>query len=155
MIEYVNKDITTVERGIIVQGVNCLGLMGSGVALAIRNKWPKVYNEYRHFWSIFKNPKQELLGFSQTVEVSKFDELHVVNGFTQVTCGNDGKVYATLTAVEEVLQNTFAFADFKHLPIYLPRIGCGLGGLQWNDVEEILLELVDEYPHIPVTVCDI
>lgn len=33
--------------GILVHGCNCKGVMGSGVAAAIRNRWPDVYKAYR------------------------------------------------------------------------------------------------------------
>ena len=45
--DFIQKDITTERHGLIIHGVNCQGVMGSGVALAIRNKWPVVYDEYK------------------------------------------------------------------------------------------------------------
>ena len=32
MLNYINGDITTVKEGLIIQGVNCQGVMGSGIA---------------------------------------------------------------------------------------------------------------------------
>ena len=45
-------DITTLPENnshdtIICQQVNCMGVMGAGLAAQIRRKWPNVYNEYR------------------------------------------------------------------------------------------------------------
>lgn len=153
-INYVKQDITKVTNGIIAHGVNCLGKMGSGVALAIRTKWPKAYSEYEQFWRVFTQPKAGLLGIVQTVEVD--NDLYVANCFTQVIYGHDGGRYADLDAVRESLENVFAFADHKDLQIFLPRIGCGLGGLSWEgEVEPIIHQLSEEFPHLLVTVCDI
>ena len=58
----INKDITTLKKGILLQQVNCQNAMGSGVAKAIYTKWPIV--------------KEDLL---------------VVNSFTQLTYGRTGK----------------------------------------------------------------
>ena len=49
--------------------------MSSGLALQIKNKYPKVYEEYKKL-SLSKEPK-ELLGGCQVVEVSK--DKYVVN----------------------------------------------------------------------------
>lgn len=48
--KYIKKDITTVNWGIIAHGVNCRGRMSSGVAAAIRSKWPIVYDKYREMY---------------------------------------------------------------------------------------------------------
>lgn len=38
----INKDITTLKKGILIQQVNCQNAMGSGVAKAIYQKLPQV-----------------------------------------------------------------------------------------------------------------
>ncbi len=40
MSKYVSGDIRCVSSGIIVHGCNAQGVMGSGVALALRTTWP-------------------------------------------------------------------------------------------------------------------
>lgn len=47
LVTYIVMDITTATRGIVVHGVNCQGVMGSGVALAIRTKWPQIFESYK------------------------------------------------------------------------------------------------------------
>lgn len=153
MIKYINKDITTVTRGIVAHGVNCQGVMGSGVAAAIRNKWPTAFYVYKNFCDVFKGPTGGKLGMVQTIPM--FDsEVVVANCFTQDNYGKDGSVYADLNAVEEALENVFAYAQHVNLPIHLPKIGCGLGGLGWDaHVEPIVNRLSDEYEDINVFVC--
>lgn len=154
MIKYINKDITTVTRGIVAHGVNCLGAMGSGVALAIRKSWPIVFFEYVQYCDIFKGPARNLLGMVQTIDVG--NEVIVANCFTQEIYGNDGAVYADIRALEEALENVLAYAQHKNMPIYLPKIGCGLGGLDWDtQVEPILIRLGEEYEDINIFICDI
>lgn len=153
MIKYINKDITTVNRGIVAHGVNCQGVMGSGVAVAIRNKWPTAFFVYKQFCDVFKGPTGGKLGMVQTVPVFDY-EVVVANCFTQESYGGDGAVYADIRAVKESLENLFAYAQHVNLPIYLPKIGCGLGGLDWEtQVEPIINELSDECEDINVFVC--
>jgi O-acetyl-ADP-ribose deacetylase (regulator of RNase III) len=48
MIEIVeHSNLLEVKSGIICHQVNCIGAMGTGIALQIRNKWPVVFNDYK------------------------------------------------------------------------------------------------------------
>jgi len=47
-------------------------------------------------------------------------------------------------------------ADWHDLPIYMPRIGCGLGGLDWDTEVGPIVEKINElYPRVEVFVCDL
>ena len=134
------RDITTVETGTIAHGVNCQGVMGSGVARALYDKWPEVKEDYLKF-------KDMELGVVQTVQVEP--SLYVVNCFTQEHYGRDGRRYASPEAISEALDRVCNFvrkSPFLPEEIYLPRIGCGLGGLDWvRDVGPILQGLADKH----------
>jgi len=143
----IKKDITTVELGVILQGVNCQHVMGSGVALAIKTKWPEVYDAF-----INTHPRDRRLG---NVNIIKLGEsLWVFNCFTQVFYGRDGKRYASLGGISETVMKGFIFAKVNKLPVFMPKIGCGLGGLDWeSEVEPIIEELRDKY-QVLVTICE-
>jgi O-acetyl-ADP-ribose deacetylase (regulator of RNase III) len=143
--KFAHKDVTTVDEGIVAHGVNCQRVMGSGVALAIRNKWPVVYYEYA------KNPP--VLGTTQFVEITPV--LFVANCYTQDTFGRERKQYASIDAVRTSLSEVFNFASVLDFPIYMPRIGCGLGGLKWEDVRPVVEELEQQYQGVDVLVCDL
>lgn len=144
---YIKKDITTVTKGVVAHGVNCQRVMGSGVALAIRNKWPKVYQEY------LTAPKgKESLGGLQLVKV--LDELFVANCFTQEFYGRDNKVYADKASVRRCLWGVVQFAKQESLPLYLPKIASDRGGLSWEKiVEPMIKELELEFPEVDITIC--
>lgn len=156
MLNYVKKDITTATTGIVAHGVNCQGKMGSGVAFFIRRRWPQAYQEYMTYCRLFDNNRQSMLGMVQTVDVgNEIMPLIVANCFTQLYYGYDGKQYADVSAVREALYNISAYADTYNLPIYLPKIGCGLGGLSFDqDVQPILEKIEQEYPNIEINVCE-
>jgi O-acetyl-ADP-ribose deacetylase (regulator of RNase III) len=148
--EYITQDITSVDVGIVAHGVNCQRAMGSGVAKAIKQRWPAIYEAYMndpHGKGI------ELLGRAQIVEIDEL--LYVANCYTQLYYGGDGKKYANIDAVRTSLTEVMRFATEKNLPVFLPRIGCGLGGLKWNDVEAVIATLEEEFPLVQVTICDI
>ncbi len=152
MIHYTKKDITTVDCGIIAHGVNCQRKMGSGVAKAIRAKWPLVYEAY------VKSPTgATMLGTAHLINLDRgTDSLFVANCYTQVFYGYGGGKYADAGAVRQTLMKVVNWADFYDLPAYLPRIGCGLGGLDWAlDVEPALNKISEDFPRVDIWVCDL
>lgn len=135
MINKINGDILT-AKGYILHGVNCQGVMGSGVALAIRKKWPEVYDHYSSL--VTRHGRGEgLLGTIQIVKTSDPD-VRVVNCFTQDKFGKDGRVYASYQAILRCVKSFSRNIDPSFSSVVnFPKIGCGLGGLNWNVVETI------------------
>lgn len=144
----INKDVTTVERGIVAHGVNCMGKFNAGVAKVIRDKWPKVYEGY-----INQGTGKKLLGTCRMYNIDEEQTLWVANLYTQVFYGYNAK-FADINAIRSSLNNVFWWASVYELPIYIPKIGCGLGGLSWeNDVESVVLDLEKIY-NTSITVCE-
>lgn len=154
MLLYKKLDITTVEKGIVAHGVNGQFVMGSGVALAIKNKWPIVYTEYVKYKDF--SFVSGLLGDVQFVNID--DKLIVANCFTQMYYGNTHNVkYARPEAVKTCLQTCIAHCNALGLDLYMPRIGCGLGGLSWSDEVLPIVENVSEKlsGNLMLYVCDL
>lgn len=153
MLIYKKLDITTVQKGIVAHGVNCQWAMGAGVALAIKRKWPIVYDRY--MWHKGKTTVNDVFGKVLFVDISS--TLIVANCFTQKYYGNKAGVrYASPTAIKTSLESCVVECNNKQLDLYMPRIGCNLGGLSWSDdvqpvVEEISEKLDDK---LIIYVCD-
>jgi len=144
-----NKNILDEAHGLIIHGVNAQRKMGSGIAKQIRDRYPIVYDEY------MKAPAgKDALGNLQIVKVT--DELYIGNGFTQLYYGNDGRRYASVDAIEKVLDKAFKWCIIYNYPLLSPKIGCGLGGLDWKkDVEPIFLEMHRLYPEVDVNIFEL
>ena len=151
MIEYQTRDITDVKMGMICHGVNCQQVMGSGVARAIRDKWPNVYNRYANGPS-----GKRALGGCDIINAndSIHEDLFVANCYTQLNYGKDGAIYADIEAIRASLGEAYRMANYYHLHIFMPKIGCGLGGLDWEeDVLPVVEELDDAFKEVNTTVC--
>lgn len=147
--QYEIKNITTIETGIIAHGVNCQGVMGSGVALAIKNKWPIVYVQYLST----KPFGRSLLGNTFLVTIDEPNRLFVANCYTQEFYGSRG-VFASPEAVRSSLFLVYKYANRDNLPIYMPKIGAGRGGLNWeNDVVPIIERLEIQFPNVQTYIC--
>ena len=144
---YIKQDITKVTSGLIMHGVNCMGAMHSGVALAIKTKWPMIYD-------IFKTMPigRDMLG--QTHMISITDDLYVANCYTQLNYGYDKTVrYASIDAVQECIEACFLFAEANKFDISTPRIASDRGGLSWGDeVQPIFFTLNKQYIDVTVNV---
>ena len=46
-VKYVNGDIFDTDCDIIVHQTNCQGVMGHGIALQVKEKYPSVYERYK------------------------------------------------------------------------------------------------------------
>jgi len=152
MIEYIKKDITTVETGVILHGCNCSGkAYGSGVAGAIRRKWPHAYESY-----IENGSGEQLLGTTEFLINSDNIGLIIANGYTQVNYGSDGKRYADLDAIRKCVLAATEYAQAFELSLYMPMIGCGLGGLSWEDeVKPIVKKISFMISDVNIYICDI
>lgn len=139
MIEVIEKDITTVTTGVVAHGVNCQHAMGSGVALAIKKKWPLVY---RHYMAAPYG--KNMLGAAWHVNINPmFDDLFIINCYTQECYGYGAKRYADLGAIEQSLTKVYEHAEHYDLNVYLPKIGAGLGGLDWATEVLPIIERID------------
>ena len=151
MIEYQTRDITTVKMGMICHGVNCQGVMGSGVARAIRDKWNSVYVRYT------SGPTgKRTLGSCDVINAngSEQENLFVANCYTQLNYGKDGAIYADREAIRASLSEAYRMANYYHLHVFMPKIGCGLGGLDWEvDVLPIVEEMDNTFSEVNTIVC--
>ena len=67
MVKIVEGDIFESDAGFIVHQVNCQGVMGSGVAKQVKDRFPLVFEEYMK-WCTERNA-EDLLGCTQYVRL--------------------------------------------------------------------------------------
>ena len=159
MITTINKDILTVDKGVIAHSVNCVGAVG-GLAGAIARKWPKNAEEYR---AHVKRQKMPIMLLGSVFEVNVAHNVVVANLFGQNDVGTRERQteYSALIAGFKSIASTyfkgndtepkdfgtFGIEDVRNQlqDIYIPyKIGCGLGGADWSIVEEILHKIFEK-----------
>lgn len=147
MLKVIDKDITSIEEGLVVHQVNCIGKMGSGVAGQLRKKYPKIFSSYSSIVRDYiKNGEESpILGTVNIVIIN--DKLSIVNAFTQYFYGYDGKQYTDYNAIVNAF-GRLKLVNYKNRPVYIPfNYGCGLGGGDWNVVDSIIEKV---YPEVIV-----
>lgn len=129
---YKRGDLLLCEENIILHGCNAQGVMGSGVAKAIRDKYPNAYLTYK-------------AGFMELGIVTcsvEDDGKIVMNAITQEFYGRvPNRQYVSYSAIEDALQRIdwWVSKTYDCAPaIAMPKIGAGLGGGDWKAISEII-----------------
>ena len=146
MINFVKQDITCSDADYICHQVNCMGKMNSGVAKAIRERWPIVYTTY---WNTFLS-ESNLLGKILLVDINEYeprtwpDQPAIINMFSQEFYGYDRKRYTSYDAFDDCLQKIKETVP-KGSKIAFPyKIGCDRGGGKWNIIFGLISNALSE-----------
>ena len=166
-ITIVNGDLLNSHCDYICHQVNCAGAMNSGVAKAIRNKWPVVFEKYREWYMSYEAwgyaqagyygddsdqmanelKVSAMLGDIQVVALyddynSSIRHQHVINMAAQGSYGYDGKRYTSYDAFWMCLGKIKAIVP-KGSSIAFPYlIGCCRGGANWNVIYEMIKQVL-------------
>lgn len=118
----------------IAHGVNCRGFMGSGIALPIKNEFPNNFLAYNDQCNGQRLEPGDVLAFHEGGVI-------VFNMATQFEPGPDARYeWVGLAAA-----NLYSYCRDNAIPVVkMPKIGCGIGGLEWESVRDILEEIGDE-----------
>jgi O-acetyl-ADP-ribose deacetylase (regulator of RNase III) len=141
------------QPGILVHGCNCHGVMGAGIALAFRRKWPDVFTAYQNVHRtrglklgevvVVASAHDQFEPWAQAIAAQV--ELWspqlpkgtvVVNLMSQKDFGsNPNTVYVSYDAIEAGFRDgVAALAKATGFGVSFPLIGCGLANGKWEEV---------------------
>lgn len=127
------------DAKIICHQVNCQGVMGSGVAKEVRERYPEVYAQYKYLCDINKDYPAGLLGKAQIISADNALSRYIANCFGQDKYGYDGAQYTSVGALMEAFVYVAEIARKNHLKVAMPyKIGCVRGGADWETVKKII-----------------
>lgn len=139
MIHEVTGDILLTHARAIAHGVAPNDPFHSGLALALRERFPAMYKDFRHHCQS-AHPKEG--GLWSWAGVGPGGTLQVLNLFTQEAAyghhgGKPGR--ARTEWVGHALRALRAHVEQEKIPnLALPRLATGVGGLDWKDVEPLV-----------------
>lgn len=135
MIHQVTGDILLTKAQVIAHGVAPNDDFHSGLALALREQWPALYKDFRHFHHQ-EHPDAGTLWMWGTIGGLRIVSLFTQNAATHAG-GHAGK--ASTENVNHALRALHKLAENeKFTSIALPRLATGVGGLDWSDVEPLI-----------------
>ena len=162
MITYKTGDLLDSGCDIICHQVNCKGVMGSGIALQIRQKYPNVFTSYERRANATPDSNW-LLG---TVDFVPTDDFIVANLFAQDAFYPRSVRHTNYVALKNCLLSVKNFAlAFKNTKLFnssdicrigIPyKIGCGLGGGDWEIVKSIIEDIFEKDTVISIEIWNI
>lgn len=134
MIKSISGDILKTETLAIVNPVNCMGVMGKGLALQIKNNYPLTFISYSKACKENRMVVGKLHWYKENGKI-------IINFPTKNTWRENSKLSYIKNALPELIK---LIKELHINSISIPPLGCGLGGLSWIDVKSILLENLKE-----------
>jgi O-acetyl-ADP-ribose deacetylase (regulator of RNase III) len=112
----------------LVNTVNCVGIMGKGIALQFKKKFPENFKQYERAC----RSGEVQLGKMFIVPTNNLSEPHYIINFpTKDHWRNPSRLESIATGLQDLV------AQVKKLnikSIAIPPLGCGNGGLEWSEV---------------------
>ena len=133
-IDTIEGDLITLfkeGKGHLIHGCNCFHIMGGGIAAHIAKTFPNALEVDK---MTNYGDKSKLGLYSVWWHRVGFDLMYGINMYTQFNPGPDAQYKAIHDGFVRLN------ANFKGLekPFLVPKIGCGIGGLTWGNVSEII-----------------
>jgi O-acetyl-ADP-ribose deacetylase (regulator of RNase III) len=123
----------------LVNTVNTVGVMGKGIAKSFRERYPKMFDEYRRLCTANKLSIGNL-------HLWKSDDRWVLNFPTKTTWRLPSKIDYIEAGLETFARN---YASMGVTSVSFPPLGCGNGNLNWDEVRP-LMEMYLSKLSIPV-----
>jgi O-acetyl-ADP-ribose deacetylase (regulator of RNase III) len=144
VLEYGSGDLLAADVDALVNTVNCVGVMGKGLALQFKRQYPDNYQQYRS--ACERNEVR--LGQMFVVELDAMaGPQYIVNFPTK----DHWKSKSRLEDIESGLRDLVRAIDECGITsIAIPPLGAGNGGLAWKDVEPLIVHALGELPDVKV-----
>ena len=144
MIEYSKTTVFNVSAQTIVNTINCVGVMGAGLALECKLRYPQMYQNY------VKQCRRKEVKVGHLYFCTRETEPYILNFPTK----NHWKYPSRLEWIEKgliyFLEN---YQQWGIQSVAFPKLGCDLGGLEWQIVEQIMQKYLLQAEDIQVIIC--
>jgi O-acetyl-ADP-ribose deacetylase (regulator of RNase III) len=136
MIRYIEGDMFSSPAQTIVNTVNIMGVMGKGIALSFKNRYPKMFTAYRNAC------EKKQFGIGKLMLYNAPDYL-VLLFPTKEHWRNPSKIEYIEAGLKKFVDT---YAKKGITSIAFPRLGCGNGELAWDDVRPLMEKYLQPLP---------
>lgn len=144
MIELTRGDILNADVEALVNTVNCVGIMGRGIALQFRKAFPENFQAYKALCD-----QGELRPGSMMVhELGRLTNPRLVINFPTKRHWKGKSRMEDIEAGLEALVREVRARGIRSIAI--PPLGCGLGGLDWRNVQPKIEKAFEDLPDVRV-----
>lgn len=137
-------DLLRQEVDAIVNTVNTVGIMGKGIALQFKQKWPENFRAYERACREDKVRIGEMFIFDAGGLVKPH---YIINFPTKEHWRKRSKIEYIERGLKDLI---FQVQRLGIKSIALPPLGCGNGGLPWPEVRERIVRAYEAAPEVEV-----
>jgi O-acetyl-ADP-ribose deacetylase (regulator of RNase III) len=121
----------------LVNPVNCVGVMGAGLAAEFKRRWPAMFEHYESVCSLGFRPGQLLIYYPG----DKTRGPNIICFPTKDHWREPSRLEYIRIGLEALAEDLSRTATID--TVALPKLGCGLGGLAWGDVRSLMIEYLE------------
>lgn len=136
MIEYIEGNIFDSPAQVIVNTVNTVGVMGKGIALEFKNRYPRMFEKYKTAC------EKHMLTIGKLMLVSAPDHMLLLFP-TKENWRYPSKISYIEQGLKRFCDN---YAQRGITSIAFPKLGCGNGELDWNEVRSLMERYLKNLP---------
>lgn len=145
-IEFKTGDIFSEETEAIVNTVNCVGVMGRGIALQFKKIFPQNFEDY--FKACDKGEVQPGKMFVHETG-TLVNPKYIINFPTKRHWSGKSKIEDIDAGLNDLVR---VLIELNIKSITLPPLGSGLGGLDWKKVKKLILEKLESLTEIDIII---
>jgi O-acetyl-ADP-ribose deacetylase (regulator of RNase III) len=142
MVTYVKGNIFESPAQVITNTVNTVGVMGKGLALEFKNRFPLMFEDYQE-------PCKKGTVQPGTPYLWENDEVQILNFPTKREWQSHSLIEDIETGIKYLASH---YAEWGIHTLALPPLGCGLGGLKWENVRPLIEKYLGEITDLEVFV---
>ena len=146
MLEFKQGNLLEEDAEALVNAVNCVGVMGKGIALQFKQAFPENFQQYKQACDAKQVQPEQMF----TVPTGKlFNPKYIINFPTKRHWRDKSKIEDIQTGLKALV------AEVQQLgitSIAIPALGCGNGGLDWLEVKPLIESAFVELPEVKVVV---
>lgn len=144
MIELTQGNIFDAKAEALVNTVNCVGIMGRGIAMQFKRAYPENFKAYKKACDAKEvHPGKMFLHDRNTI----YEPRYIINFPTK-------RHWRGKSRIEDIEAGLYDLIDvvdrYNISSIAIPPLGCGLGGLKWEEVRPLIVKAFAALPAVNV-----
>jgi O-acetyl-ADP-ribose deacetylase (regulator of RNase III) len=142
MIDFKNGNLLEADVDALVNTVNTVGVMGKGIALQFKQAFPGNFAAYEKA----AQHEEIVIGKMFVYEIGQLSRPYYIINFPTK---RHWRASARLGDIEAGLEDLLQVIRQKKIgSIAIPPLGCGYGGLYWEDVRPLILSALEKVPQV-------
>lgn len=136
-----NENLFESKMQTLTNTVNCVGVMGAGIALEFKKRYPQMFLKYK------KICDKKLLKTGMLQIFKEGDKL-ILNFPTKEDWRNSSKISYLELGLQKLVDT---YKDRGITSLAIPQLGCSNGGLNWLEVKPLMEKYLNQLD-IPVEI---